>query len=142
MSKLDEQVPVRAAAPVWRTRLLALGAALVATALAWVVAYLAGVELTASQPGMDAVPIGIVNVAASVLLFGGLGWLARAVLDRFAKRRAVLVWRIGAGAVFVLEWFPVILTDATWGTKVFLAVLHLIVAAILIPVLGRRLPES
>lgn len=142
MSKLDEQASVRAAAPVWRTRLLALGAALVATALAWVVASLAGVELTASQPGMDAVPIGIVNVAASVLLFGGLGWLARAVLDRFAKRRAVLVWRIGAGAVFVLEWFPVILTDATWGTKAFLAVLHLIVAAILIPVLGKRLPES
>lgn len=142
MSKLDEQVPVKAAAPVWRTRLLALGAALVANSLAWVVAYLAGVELTASQPGMDAVPIGIVNVAASVLLFGGLGWLARAVLDRFAKRRAVLVWRIGAGAVFVLEWFPVILTDATWGTKAFLAVLHLIVAAVLIPVLGKRLPES
>ncbi|MBO3732726.1 DUF6069 family protein [Glycomyces niveus] len=142
MSKLDEQAPVKVAAPVWRTRLLALGAALVATSLAWVVAYLAGVELTASQPGMDAVPIGVVNVAASVLLFGGLGWLARAVLDRFAKRRAVLVWRIGAGAVFVLEWFPVILTDATWGTKAFLAVLHLIVAAILIPVLGKRLPES
>jgi hypothetical protein len=142
MSKLDEQAPVKAAAPVWRIRLLALGAALVATSLAWVVAYLAGVELTASQPGMDAVPIGVVNVAASVLLFGGLGWLARAVLDRFAKRRAVLVWRIGAGAVFVLEWFPVILTDATWGTKAFLAVLHLIVAAILIPVLGKRLPES
>jgi hypothetical protein len=142
MSKLDEPAPVKAAAPVWRTRLLALGAALVATSLAWVVAYLAGVELTASQPGMDAVPIGVVNVAASVLLFGGLGWLARAVLDRFAKRRAVLVWRIGAGAVFVLEWFPVILTDATWGTKAFLAVLHLIVAAILIPVLGKRLPES
>lgn len=141
MSKLDEQASAKAA-PVWRTRLLALGAALAAAALAWVVANAAGVDLTASQPGMDPVPIGVVNVAASVVIFGGLGWLARAVLDRFAKRRAVPIWRIGAGAVFALECLPVILTDATWGTKVFLAFLHLIVAAILIPVLGKRLPAS
>lgn len=138
MSQLDERV----AAPAWRARLLALGVALAATLLAWVVADLAGVELRASQPGQDAVPIGLVNVAASVVLFGGLGWLARVILDRFAKRRAVLVWRIGAGAVFLLEAFPVILTEATVGTKVFLAILHVIVAVVLIPVLGRRLPEA
>jgi hypothetical protein len=138
MSQLDERV----AAPAWRARLLALGVALAATLLAWVVANLAGVELRASQPGKDAVPIGLVNVAASVVLFGGLGWLARAILDRFAKRRAVLIWRIGAAAVFLLEVFPVVFTEATWGTKVFLAILHVIVAAVLIPVLGRRLPEA
>jgi hypothetical protein len=138
MSQLDERV----AAPVWRTRLLALAVALAATMLAWVVANLAGVELRASQPGQEAVPIGLVNVAASVVLFGGLGWLARVILDRFAKRRAVLIWRIGAGAVFLLEVFPVVLTEATVGTKVFLAILHLIVAAVLIPVFGRRLPEA
>ncbi|GAA2163629.1 MULTISPECIES: DUF6069 family protein [Glycomyces] len=138
MSQLDERV----AAPAWRARLIALGVALAATMLAWVVADLAGVELRASQPGQDAVPIGLVNVAASVVLFGGLGWLARVILDRFAKRRAVLIWRIGAGAVFLLEVFPVILTEATVGTKVFLAILHVIVAVVLIPVLGRRLPEA
>jgi hypothetical protein len=138
MSQLDERV----AAPAWRARLLALGVALAATLLAWVVADLAGVELRASQPGQDAVPIGLVNVAASVVLFGGLGWLARVILDRFAKRRAVLIWRIGAGAVFLLEVFPVVFTEATVGTKVFLAILHVIVAAVLIPVFGRRLPEA
>jgi hypothetical protein len=138
MSQLDERV----AAPAWRARLLALGVALAATMLAWVVANAVGVELRASQPGQDAVPIGLVNVAASVVLFGGLGWLARVILDRFAKRRAVLIWRIGAGAVFLLEVFPVILTEATVGTKVFLAILHVIVAVVLIPVLGRRLPEA
>lgn len=142
MSKLDSEVSVKAPAPVWRTRLLALGVTLVAALLAWVVANLAGVELTASQPGQAAVPIGIVNVAASVVLFGGAGWSARAILDRFAKRRAVLIWRIGAGVVFALEVFPVVLTEATVGTKVFLAILHVLVAAILIPVLGRRLPDA
>ncbi|WP_205327971.1 DUF6069 family protein [Glycomyces sp. YM15] len=142
MSKTDEQTPVKAAAPVWRTRLLALAVTMAATALAWVVANIAGVELEASQPGGAVVPIGLVNVAMSVVLFGGAGWLARAILDRFAKRRAVLVWRIGAGVVFVLEVFPVVLAEATVGMKVFLAVLHVIVAAILIPVLGRRLPEA
>lgn len=138
MSQLDERV----AASAWRARLIALGVALAATMLAWVVADLAGVELRASQPGQDAVPIGLVNVAASVVLFGGLGWLARVILDRFAKRRAVLIWRIGAGAVFLLEAFPVILTEATVGTKVFLAILHVIVAVVLIPVFGRRMPEA
>ncbi|MFG3339538.1 DUF6069 family protein [Glycomyces sp. NPDC048151] len=138
MSKLDERV----AAPVWRPRLLALGATLAAALVAWVVANAAGVDLNASQPGQDPVPIGPVNVAASVVVFGGGGWLARAILDRFAKRRAVLVWRIGAGVVFALEVFPVVFTEATAGTKVFLAILHVLVAAILMPVLGRRLPES
>jgi hypothetical protein len=142
MSKVDEQASVTVSAPAWRTRLLALAVTLVAALLAWGVANLAGVELTASQPGQDPMPIGFVNVAASVVLFGGLGWLARAILDRFAKRRAVLVWRIGAGVVFALEVFPVVLAEATVGTKVFLAILHVIVAAILIPVLGRRLPEA
>ncbi|MFC3491074.1 DUF6069 family protein [Glycomyces rhizosphaerae] len=141
MSKLDTQGRVKAQAPVWRTRLLALGATLAAALLAWVVANLAGVDLTASQPGQEPVPIGIVNVAASVVLFGGAGWLARAILDRFAKRRAVLVWRIGAGVVFALEVFPVVFAEATIGTKIFLAILHVLVAAILIPVLGKRLPD-
>jgi hypothetical protein len=76
------------------------------------------------------------------VLFGGAGWLVRALLDRFAKTRAVLLWRVGAIVVFVLEFFPVILTEATTGTKIFLVILHLIVAAILIPVLGRRLPAT
>lgn len=141
MSKLDSVARVKAPAPVWRTRLLALGVTLAAALLAWVVADLAGVQLTANQPGQAAIPIGIVNVAASVALFGGAGWLARAILDRLAKRRAVLIWRIGAGAVFALEVFPVILAEATIGTKIFLAILHVLVAAILIPVLGRRLPD-
>ena len=35
-----------------------------------------------------------------------------------------------------------ILVDATVGTKVFLAILHVIVAAVLIPVLGRKLPAT
>jgi hypothetical protein len=142
MSKTDELATARTSAPVWRTRLIALAVTMVAAVLAWVVADLAGVQLTASQPGQDPVPIGILNVAMSVVVFGGAGWLARAVLDRFARKRAVLVWRIGAGVVFALEVFPVVLSEATVGTKLFLAVLHLLVAAILIPVLGRRLPEA
>ncbi|MDN3240087.1 DUF6069 family protein [Glycomyces tritici] len=142
MSKTDEQVAVETSAPVWRARLLALGATMVAALIAWGIASLAGVELTASQPGQDPVPIAWWNVAMSVVLFGGAGWLARAILDRFARKRAVLIWRIGAGVVFALEVFPVVFTEASIGTKVFLAILHVIVAAILIPVLGRRLPTS
>ncbi len=142
MSKTDSEAPVKAPAPVWRVRLLALGIALAATLLARGVAQLAGVDLAVTQPGQGEIPIGAGNVAASVVIFGGAGWAVRALLDRFAKRRAVLIWRIGAGVVFVLDAFPVILADATVGTKVFLAILHVIVAAVLIPVLGRKLPAT
>lgn len=140
MSKTDSEAQVKALSPVWRTRLLALGVALAATLLAWGVARLAGVDLGVTQPGMEETQVGAVNVAFSVLLFGGLGWLARAILDRFARRRAVLIWRIGALVAFALEFVPVMMVEAATGTKVFLVVLHLIVAVILIPVLGRRLP--
>jgi hypothetical protein len=141
MSKTDSEALVKTPAPVWRVRLLALGITLAATLLASGVARIAGVDLGVAQPGQEETQIGPVNVAASVVIFGGLGWLARAILDRFARRRAALIWRIGAIAAFVLECFPVMMVEADTGTKVFLIVLHVIVAGILIPVLGKRLPD-
>ena len=45
-----------------------------ATLLAWGVAQLAGVDLGVAQPGQGEVPIGAVNVASSVVIFGGAGW--------------------------------------------------------------------
>ncbi|MEU6247545.1 DUF6069 family protein [Glycomyces sp. NPDC047010] len=133
MSKVDSPV----LAPTWRPRLIALVAAAVAAGLTAVIASALGVEMRAANPGQDPIEVGFAAGAFMTLLAGGLGWIARAVLDRFAPRKAVLLWLIGAGAIFALEMVPPFYTEATTGTTIVLIVMHVVVAAILIPVFAR-----
>jgi hypothetical protein len=143
MSKTDTeaQSETRPAAPVWRTRLIAVLAAAAAAAAVAVVAMAVGAEMEAAPPGQDAMPVGVVNAVFASLFAAGAGWLARAVLDRFAPRKAALVWLIGAAAVFLLTSFSPFLAEATPGTKAALFLMHVVVAAAVVPVLGRRRPD-
>lgn len=142
MSNIDTQTEIAKAAPVWRTRLLAVLAAGAGAAIVHVIATAAGAEMEAPIPGQGIAPILLVNAIISGLVAGGLGWAARAVLDRFAPRKAVAVWLIGASIVFALELFPPLLADATPGTKAALLVMHVVVAAILFPVLAKPRPQN
>ena len=139
MSKVDanSQSEARSGAPVWRARLIALVAAGVGAALVSVIGSAVGAEMVATPSGREPTAIGPVISLVMALFAGGLGWLARAVLDRFAPRRAVPVWLIGAAVVFLVEMFPPFFSDASTGTTVVLIVMHVVVAAILVPVLGR-----
>ncbi|HEU5129107.1 MAG TPA: DUF6069 family protein [Glycomyces sp.] len=125
---------------MWRARLIALAAAVVATGLVAVIAAALGAEMTTATPGQDPVSVGFVNAAFAALIAGGLGWVARALLDRFAPRKAVLLWLIGAGVVFALEMIPPFYTEASAGTKAALIVMHVVVAAVLVPVFARPRP--
>ncbi|WP_030157318.1 DUF6069 family protein [Glycomyces sp. NRRL B-16210] len=136
MSEADAKT--RNAAPVWRTRLLALIAAAVGAAAVGVIASLSGAEMVAANPGQDPMAIGPVVALVAALIAGGLGWLARALLDRFAPRRAAVVWLVGAAVVFLVQLFPPLVTEASTGTKAALLLMHVVVAAILVPVLGAR----
>jgi hypothetical protein len=140
MSNIDtrSRPETRRTAPVWRSRLLAVVAAGAGAALVHVVATASGAEMEAPIPGQGIAPVTVVNTVISALVAGFLGWAARAVLDRFAPRKAVAVWLIGASLVFTLELFPPLLADATPGTKTALLVMHGVVAAILFPVLAKR----
>jgi hypothetical protein len=140
MSTIDTEArpEARRAAPVWRNRLLAVVAAGAGTALVHIVATAAGAEMEAPIPGQGVAPVTLVNAVISALAAGLLGWAARAVLDRFAPRKAVTVWLIGASLVFAIELFPPFLADATPGTKAALLVMHVVVAAIVVPVLAKR----
>jgi hypothetical protein len=140
MSNIDTEArpETRRTAPVWRTRLLAVLAAAAATALVHIAATAAGAEMEAPIPGQGVAPVTLVNAVISALAAGLLGWAARAVLDRFAPRKAVTVWLIGASLVFAVELFPPFLADATPGTKAALLVMHVVVAAIVFPVLAKR----
>ncbi|THV24322.1 DUF6069 family protein [Glycomyces paridis] len=136
MSTTEDRTTV--AAPAWRSRLAAVAAAAIGAALVAFIASVAGATMEAANPGQDPIPIGPVNAAFAGLAAGGLGWLARALLDRFAPTRARLIWLIGASAAFLVELFPPLLTEATPGTRVALFAMHAVVAAILFPILGAR----
>lgn len=76
--------------------------------------------------------------AAGVTLVVTLSaWGLRAGLDRFT-RHAARVWTVVAGVVLLLSFLPVLAVGASGETKTILALAHLAVAAILLPVLGRR----
>ncbi|MFB9662289.1 DUF6069 family protein [Glycomyces mayteni] len=136
MSDTDTAVPAKTA-PVWRARLIALVAAAVAAGLTAVIAAALGVEMRAANPGQDPIEVGFFAGAFMTLLAGGLGWIARALLDRFAPRKAVLLWLIGAGVIFALEMVPPFYTEATPGTTAVLILMHVVVAAILVPIFAR-----
>jgi hypothetical protein len=144
MSTLDSKArpESRKAAPLWRTRLLAILAAGAGAALVQVIAAAGGAEMEAVVPGQGLMPIGVVNAIVSGLLAGGLAWGSRALLDRFAPRKAVTLWLIGASIAFVIELIPPFTAEATPGTTIALLVMHVVVAAILVPVFARRRVEA
>ncbi|SDE52082.1 DUF6069 family protein [Glycomyces harbinensis] len=143
MSEVDEQArsETRSAAPVWRPRLVALVAAAAGAALVSVIASAAGADMVVANPGQDPMTIGPVPALVAALIAGGLGWLARALLDRFAPRRAVLLWCVGAAVAFIVELVPPLITEADAATKGSLLVMHVVVAAILVPVFAKRRPD-
>ncbi|MDG6109144.1 hypothetical protein Daura_21210 [Dactylosporangium aurantiacum] len=116
-----------------RTRALAVLGAVVATALIWVVAEpLLGNDLVVVQPGQPAQDLGLAAVAVVTLGVALLGWAALAVLERLT-RHGTLIWSVLAAVVLLLSFAPVAGVEATAGTKVTLAVMHLAVGAVLLP---------
>ena len=95
-----------------------------------------GVEFTTTDAtGEHPFPLsGIVLIS---VVFGLLGWATLAGLERWT-RRPVLIWSVLATAVVLLSMVPIALIDASAGTKAALAVIHVVVALALLPMLRRR----
>jgi hypothetical protein len=145
MSTIDETAPAASASstesavrPVWRVRALAVAIALAVNAVAWVVASVGGIALEVSYPDQPTAEVTIGMVLVSTLGGSALAWLARAVLDRIARRFAARIWIIGAAIVLAVSFVPVFSVEAATSTTVFLALLHVLLALVLFPVLGRR----
>jgi multidrug transporter EmrE-like cation transporter len=86
---------------------------------------------------IDAVPVAVVALLASLS-----GWGLLAALERFGARRARVIWTGVACAVLAVSFLPFIGDGMDGGTRVFLALMHLAVAAVLIPGLGGRSPGA
>lgn len=72
-------------------------------------------------------------VAAVALLASLAGWGLLVALERFAAGRARTIWIWVAGAVLAVSFLPFIGDTMNGGTRASLALMHLAVAAVLIP---------
>jgi uncharacterized protein DUF6069 len=132
MSHMAGQLVVRRRAG----RVVAIGIAAAATALAWLLGRLAQVDYIAETPaGTRQITLALTVVAT--VAAGLAGWIVIAVLERYtASPRAV--WIALTLAVLVLSIVPVFGTTASLGTQLMLSALHCVAAAVLIPALSRR----
>ncbi|MCM2388706.1 DUF6069 family protein [Streptomyces albipurpureus] len=122
-----------------RSRLAVAGLAVLAPVLVWLVADpVLGHRLRISN-GEEKLDIGAVAVVLAALLAALAGWGLLAALERFGLRRARAVWAGVAFAVLALSFLPLAGDGMDGGTRAALALMHLAVAAVLIP--GLRMKD-
>lgn len=118
-------------------RVAAVAAAVVSALLVWGIAGpLAGVDLRVATGGRPPMEITWVPVMLTGLVVSLAGWGLLALLERFTAR-ARAAWTVVALVVLLASFAPVLTAQATTGTRVSLAVMHVAVAAALIPLLAR-----
>jgi hypothetical protein len=122
-------------APMWRTGLFACVAAAAATTAVAALARSAGVSLD-----IDGEPIPLLGFPQLTLLFSAVGVLLAVALRRWAAapRRTFLVV---TGALIALSVVPDLLIAMAAETRLTLIATHLVAAAIVVPLVARRLPD-
>ncbi|WP_046508108.1 DUF6069 family protein [Streptomyces odonnellii] len=121
-----------------RRRLAVTGLAVLAPVLVWLVADpVLGhrLRIIADEQPLD---IGAVPVVLVALLAALAGWGLLAALERFWVRRARAVWTGVAVAVLAISFLPLTGDGMDGATRAALALIHLAVAAVLIPGLRRK----
>lgn len=124
----------------FRARGLAWLGSVVAAVVVWIVASpIAGADLRADVAGTEQ-EIVFVAVLLSALLQAGIGWAVLSLLERFFAR-ARTIWLVLAVVVLVLTGINAAVAALNTETAVWLNVMHLAVAAVLVPVLARTSPR-
>jgi Family of unknown function (DUF6069) len=118
-------------------RALATGGAVLTTALLWAAAHILGVELRVdTRTGLPALAVTLPLVSASTLAAALLAIATRRQLDRVSDRAAT-VWTRLAFTVLLVSLAPLAYVQASAAAKATLAMMHLAVAGVLIPLLAR-----
>lgn len=123
-------------APRLRSRAAGVALAVAASIAVWAVASLAGTSLEVSSPLVGTLQISAILVIASALVLALAAWGVLALLERFARRPGT-VWTIVGTAVLVLAVPPLAFLDASVGTKVALALIHVGTGLVLILIFRR-----
>ena len=126
-----------------RRRAATAAAAVVAAVVVWAVAGpLLGVDLrVAFGSGEPPTEVGLLPVVVTSTLASLVAWALLAVLER-TTARGLAVWTALAAVVLVLSLLPLLAAGGTpAGARVALALMHLAVAAVLVPGLRRTSPQ-
>jgi hypothetical protein len=119
------------------TRALAVAGATAAAVAGWIViGPVAGADLVVDGNNGRALTVGIGAVVFLALLAGLAGWALLAALERVTAR-ARPIWLAVAAIALLLSFAPLTGSSASGGTRLGLGLLHVLVAAILIPVMWR-----
>jgi hypothetical protein len=124
-------------APTVGALLLAGSAATVAAAVATSVAAAAG-QAVGISTAVAGAPIPVSGFAVLTAIFSVLGLVIATGLRRFARHPRT-AWIRTTVVLTVLSFVPDVLADATTATKALLILTHVVAAAIVIPVVARRL---
>ncbi|GLW33739.1 DUF6069 family protein [Actinoplanes regularis] len=119
-------------------RMLLAGLAAIAVAGAATSAAAAGGHAAGISLDVSGESIPVAGFATLTAVFSLVGLVIAAVLARFARHPRRVFVRITV-ALTVLSLVPDLIADAAPATKVLLMATHLIAAAIVIPVVARRL---
>jgi len=128
--------------PVWVVSAVASAVALVVTELYGLAARLAGVPMSAAGFGQPkAGPVTAASFAMGVVICAFWGTVLAVVIARFARKpaRVYLITTIALTAVSLFAPLSAADTATSTSTKLTLAAGHILVAAIIIPPVTRRL---
>lgn len=120
-----------------RARALAVAGAVAAALAVWAVGEpLLGHDLVVQQEGQEPRDLGAAAVGVFALVPSLLGWVLLAALERVTPL-AGRIWTAAALALLAVSFLPVLGVEATGGSKAVLALAHVAVGAVLIPVFHR-----
>jgi Family of unknown function (DUF6069) len=120
-----------------RARALAVAGAVAAALAVWAVGEpLLGHDLVVQQKGQQSRDLGAVAIGVFALAPSLLGWALLAALERLTPL-AARIWTAAALTLLAVSFLPIIGVQASGGSKAVLALTHLAVAAVLIPVFWR-----
>lgn len=124
------------------TRAAAVGLGALGAVLVWVIADpLLGVDFSVTSSGTTTV-VGPGLIVGMAVLFSLLGWGLLAVLERFSQRARV-IWTTVAVVVTLLSLvMPFNSGEAETAAKWSLLVMHLVVAAAVIPLFARTVHRT
>lgn len=128
--------PVTAPSTI-RPRALGVAVAVGASVLIWLVARLAGTDLTVGIEGREPMVVGLGPVVAVSLGAALLAWGALVVLERLTGR-GTAVWSALVVVLTLASMLPLSAADADAGAKVALGLMHLAVGGAVLAFLPRR----
>ena len=129
--------------PLWQVGLAAALVAAAVSVLVYVAARAAGVPMELTEVFEDRFArMPMMNMAWAALLDGGVaGTLLAAACRRWARRPRPYFLALATAGLIASLALP-ITSDASTGTKVVLAISHVIVAIIIVPALALALPRE